>query len=241
MMQARDHTTNRLIAVRIDQSNISFQGGMYGSRAMIDPTLLPVVCPSCGAAGTRKQELHFADPLARFFWVALGFVFLGLPLLFAFGALVTWGIGGQGALGAFIKVAVTSTASAAAVVGLWSARSALTRGQWGLTFHFCDGCSRRYLRLRRWLMAFSVLTVPTFLVWPIVSALLLSEGIPRFDWRALCILASFPILLLITVTLLIRLRRARGLSAKWVPAQSSVGIMVSRPEVAERFRTAMNL
>jgi hypothetical protein len=237
-MSSREIRDERVVTLPVNISDTTGKKGFYGLYLLIAPSLLPPICSRCGRPGKADEELLFRSVLPRWIRLILRTAFVIVPVLFVLIAMVVRAFGGAGALNGyldhtaipFVIFLVTAFFVSLKSVAIWS------REQWGLVFRFCEGCAGRYRRLRRWLRvvaAFAILILPIGLL---VSLMLLFDSEMKLNWTATAMLLSFFTLEGGAIGLLIAVRRARGLSASWLPSGSAVEITFADPLVAARVR-----
>ncbi len=223
------------IIVPVDLEKVSVDDG----RFILDPHLLPAVCPHCGETGSEEQRIRIKAPYDWNFWFGIVGL-LGVPLLFGIGAAVVSWIFGNEVLQEYISYGAFVAIIIAALGGLQSSRS--NRENWFLTYYFCRTCSQEFKRVR---FKSRLLIGGVIAILLIMMSLTVIQSRRLIDENSMQIIAwAFLVMLLsgIVGIAICRFRMAacRAVSARWMRRRAELRILFANHVVEEVVKSRLN-
>src|SRR4030042_1134340 len=145
------------LVLSVEKESFSENNG----RFILDPNLLPPICPRCGIDGLNKKEIRIEPRHDLKFWLPI-VVFLGVPILLGIGtAFVNW-IWGTETLQVYLAY-IVHIAAVLVTLGLFNVTKS-NKENWFLTFYFCNSCMEQYKKYNNKIRMFT---------WSIIIMLLL--------------------------------------------------------------------
>jgi hypothetical protein len=226
--------TNALITISIDKAQFSIDDG----RFVLDPGLLPAVCPTCGGEGTSKQRIRIKVPYDWRFWLPIA-ALLGGPILFGIGAALVYWIFGNDALANYASYGVACAVIVAALGGFRMASS--NKENWFLTFYFCQQCAGVYKKLT---------SISRLCGWGVIVLLLgmMVIAVATSSQASTTVVIQFLVWVLLLGAILglagfvtYRARRAsfRGFKAQWAIRRQTLKITLKNRLAAEVVRSKL--